>query len=111
MIVYKSRGFVCIIRQVEGMGHLCGYIVTPMNHKLNKEQYNHASYHVIGFDCNHSFDYSPLLNFGNPKDYKNVDYVKNEIEVIIDQLLEIDSLNVLSNDSVKLLCDDIVINY
>jgi hypothetical protein len=116
--IFEDRGFLCIIRQVDGSGHLCGYVITPMTHKINKETYandwdiplnchggvtftenltlHNLAYNVIGFDCNHGCDYSPLMPFmGDPSNYKDVNYVTNELKNMVTELLGMDELNTI----------------
>lgn len=118
-IIFEDREFLCIIRQVDFSGHLCGYVVVPMTHKINKENYKNdwdyplichggvtfteniilenKNYNVIGFDCNRFCDYAPLLKHGDPKNYKDVKYVSNELKNIVTQLIEIDELNTIKD--------------
>lgn len=87
-VEFRTLNFPCLIRRVEGSGHLCGYVAVPPGHpwhgldwdEISAEVHGGLTYasecsesvcHVpahgesddvwwIGFDCAHSGDLIPL---------------------------------------------------
>lgn len=91
------RGYITKIVKTE-LGHLCGYVLLPKTFNLNVEWENlyivHGgiTYHegdVIGFDCAHYMDYIPELNIGEVNNYKDEDFVNNELRKLVDTLIAI----------------------
>lgn len=91
----KYRGYITKIVKTE-LGHLCGYVLLPKTFKLNVEWedlgivHGGITYHediVIGFDCAHYMDYIPALNIGEVYNYKDVDFVNNELRKLVDTLI------------------------
>jgi len=102
------QGFPCLILKMEESKHLCGYVGVNKEHPLYGKHYDelsHLSCHGgvtyadlmedqgelwwIGFDCNHSFDYSPgwgKYSFQNPDNYKDATFVMNEIDGLVKQI-------------------------
>lgn len=62
----------------EDGGHIC--------HKVEPGENDRVWW--LGFDCNHSGDFAPGLNykFGEADDYKDLDYVKGECAILALQL-------------------------
>ncbi len=136
-IIFEYKGFNCNISRmflkepcVDAFfgGHLCGYVDLPEDHKFFEKKYDDIDVDChggltfseekegkwrIGFDCAHSFDYCPSLEFFKktnkrmlefkkkfplPKGYedfslfypayRNVEFCINECCSIVDQLLE-----------------------
>lgn len=108
---WVDSGLDCLIVRNHS-GALCGYVGLPEGHKYFEEHYQNIRIDVhggitysspkcttdsiefdkllywIGFDCSHSWDYSPMFdyNFESVEQYKNIEYVKNEINSMIEQL-------------------------
>lgn len=53
---------------------------------LDQSKYIDRPVWYIGFDCSHINDYFPKLGIGDPNDYKDIDFVTNEIKKLADQL-------------------------
>lgn len=111
------NGYIYRINRHNQMLHYCGYVYVPMSHPLLKkvkpeqswyiDEYvsmhggctycsEVADYLVIGFDCGHAGDITPsMLKFDiiqAPGDeYRDYNYMKNEIYSIIEQLIEINT--------------------
>lgn len=114
---WEYCGFKCLILRSPEMKHLCGYVGLPKWHPYYKKEYNDVDVEVhggltfsregsgdkwekdywwIGFDCAHIGDLVPemekisrQLNF--PKGYetyRNIDYVRNETERLVEQIKE-----------------------
>ena len=118
----NHRGYEYIIsrgaNEGSSMFHLCGYVALPRTHPLNEVDYDVAervwgiSVHggltfadflpvvgerryCYGFDCAHTYDLSSWRQFdddGILPDYRNMQYVEDECQALIDQLINIDSL-------------------
>jgi hypothetical protein len=105
--VYKN--YKCEIKRVPEMLHLCGYVSIPKGNKFYekaKEGYDSLdlSVHggltfselkvsgdiVIGFDCAHFGDLIPgrpfMLSSLIQDEYKDMEYVENQIKKLVDQL-------------------------
>lgn len=103
LVQFESHGFPCVIRRVEGLGHLCGYIGVPK--ELEQDYYDefepkvHGGWTYIedrfpgaepdgrywyGFDCAHSGDLVPKYaesgNILGTGTYRTVDFVRGELE-------------------------------
>ena len=114
---FIHKGFKCVIKRHPDIGHLCGYVGLPMNHKYYKKHYDDIGIDVhggltfsdflledglwyIGFDCIHSGDMGPLSYVKYPEmynderisiikeEYRDLEYVENEIKGMVDQLIE-----------------------
>lgn len=67
---------------------------------ISRAEYNeYRTIYFLGFDCGHLSDFIPYgklregdghvyRSFGRPQDYRNIEYVKNEIYNLINQLKE-----------------------
>lgn len=114
-MVFKYRGFTGIIRRSSNLGTLCGYVSVPKRHPLYGLDYDtiESRYRIyshggltfssdslmelekgwyIGFDCAHASDYIPKMDYNSSVDYmfyRDVDYVKEVISQLIDQMIEI----------------------
>lgn len=113
---FKHKGYECLIIRTspEHMGHLCGYIQIPKDHKLYDLDYyeieeiydyelpahggltfagelqNQQGY-WMGFDCAHLGDFLPMSPNVIPhqwETYKDMKFVENNIKEIIDFLKE-----------------------
>lgn len=87
------------------MGALCGYVTVPypLYYSHGKTKLQQLSVHGgityssfddngyrIGFDCNHATDWVPgiITNYyGEEADYRNLTFVKTNIQYLIDQIL------------------------
>jgi hypothetical protein len=140
-VKFNYKGMECLVRRMAEHencshddrrfgGYLCGYVAVPFGHPYYQKRYEDmdiechggltfgecADSHWIGFDCSHSMDYSPSLEYlkktatwmkdfrdreeelkkkfnlqHNPifnKSYKNIEYCINECKSIADQLIE-----------------------
>ena len=94
--------FNTVIRMVNGW-HLCGYVEVPEN-IVSLIDENEIECHggitfnaegvkcfptngyYIGFDCVHEWDWTPVSPNG---EYRDINYVKEEIKHIIQQLKEV----------------------
>lgn len=113
--VFNYKDFTCLILR-QDMGHLCGYIEIPEDHPYYDKGYDDMDLFVhggltffgdfdkfdfgiainniihnkcyVGFDCAHSGDLMPigLTMYGT---YRDMTYVRNEIEYVVDQLLDV----------------------
>lgn len=113
-------GYQAYILRQSGMGHLCGYVFLEKGHLCHdlgyqavnvevhggltysgrSEEWNYtnitpspAGMWILGFDCGHSWDYKPGVGpayGGNPGDYKQVWYVRTEVERLANQLKEME---------------------
>lgn len=100
-----STGLACHINRCGGSGHLCGYVGLPEGHHLFGVKYGDINVNVhggltysaqegdlwvIGFDCAHSGDYTPGYAWASEhsrrKSYKTFEYVKAEIESLLQQV-------------------------
>ncbi len=95
----------CMILRNSG-GALCGYVGVPESNQYFGSSYNDVPVSVhggltyadlddkevtwqLGFDCAHFCDYSPGRDIGRsePKAYKDIEYVKNEVTQLAAQLV------------------------
>ncbi len=110
---WTDERYTCIIKRVGST--LEGYVGIPINHPylmieddddslhhyhydldvhggITRAKYNEdRTVYFLGFDCGHLSDFIPYLedghrSFGRPQDYRNIEYVKNEIYHLINQL-------------------------
>lgn len=101
-----STGYMCTLAQNTFTGHYCGYVAIPETHPLygNASCFCDAPVHggvtftdfgvavtgdfvwIVGFDCGQSCDYLPLLKWGNPKNFKDQDYVIEETNKLAEYL-------------------------
>ncbi len=118
-------------------GHLCGYVKIPNDNALHGKEYDNINVdchygltygeinddqHWIGFDCAHSSDYNPSMEYlkktnpalkeaysrmpGSMKDhplfnptYKNINFCISECKGIVNQLIEISKENLKDEKS------------
>jgi hypothetical protein len=96
---FSKYDFVCEIRRVPQLLHLCGYVYIPYGHNY----YGRDTYDIkvhggitlaeqdkdewkIGFDCGHSGDLIPAMKLSTNgtwregPTYKDWDYVEREVE-------------------------------
>ena len=109
---FSYKGYLCQIRRHSSLLNLCGYVVLPKQNKFFGKNYNDIDVEVhggltysqdigedfwkIGFDCGHLYDISPGLSPSFLEDkstYKNIEYVKREIENMVDQIIEKEETN------------------
>lgn len=103
---WNFNGLHCIINRTMDFGHLCGYVGVNKDHPLYKEQYRNLEVHggityignemhfmnkdlfYFGFDCGHAFDATPFFTLFNNagKVYRNIEYVKENVESLAEQL-------------------------
>ena len=115
-MMFKYRGFTGIIVRHNSLGTLCGYVSVPKKHPLygldydtierRWDIYSHGGLTFssdslmsldkgwyIGFDCAHANDYIPLSGYIYTMDmgifYRDVTYVKETVQELIDQMIEI----------------------
>lgn len=103
---YVIDGFNAYIRRQGYVGHLCGYVEVPDGLDININEINcHGGItfndrwevfptdgYYIGFDCMHFRDWTPLgakegLTYSD-NEYRDSEFVLNEIKNIIKQLKE-----------------------
>jgi len=113
---WKYKGFPCLIVR-NHMGVLCGYVGVPSNHPYYQMNYEEIPLEVhggltysqhcrenichkpaegepddvwwLGFDCGHYGDLIPCYKDLNPDfEYRDMNYVKAEVEGLADQLHE-----------------------
>lgn len=113
--VDKETNFHCFMRR-DSQGYWCGYVGILSTSPLYEEENIKADVHggitwtgyfddwitkdlwLIGFDCAHAGDYVPY-SFNNhpykggPISYRNVEYVKKEVESLAKQLKKIERKN------------------
>lgn len=111
--IWKDRGFICFILHNSTFDTLNGYISIPPYHPWYKKSYDDIDIEVhggltfsedmngewiIGFDTNHFGDsYGPncdsssdaLITTHNHKNYRDEEYVTNEIESMVTQALNV----------------------
>lgn len=101
LLVIPKHGCICdeyrnIKYEIKrmGLGHLCGYVYLPeatkVEDQLDFQVHGGITYNdgkKIGFDCAHFGDWMPYFSFKEAI-YKNYNFVKHEIENLIDQILE-----------------------
>ena len=95
-------GFDTVIYRTD-MGHLCGYVRVPEDTEIDwvNEIQCHGGItfqgwrdflitngYYIGFDCAHYGDWMPYDFIFYEGTYKDVDFVRNELEEIIKQVKE-----------------------
>jgi hypothetical protein len=115
---FEYRGFKCLVRRFMESGVFCGYVGLPEGHKYFGKEYDNIPINVhggltyaghdigddktlfyIGFDCDHYMDIAPfrafsnlsyleLIEYGNT--YKDIQYVREQIKGMVDQLLDDD---------------------
>lgn len=102
-----ETGYHCIIRRSETTGALCGYVAIPQSHRDYGKSYKEiklnvhggltysklcddtGKYWIFGFDCCHFNDLMPIFKLDDyNNNYRNVSYVRNEIEKLVKQLKE-----------------------
>lgn len=142
-VEFTYKGYECLVWRIYGEepfapqhwygGFLCGYVRIPEDHFAYKKHYDHIDIdchggltygdfregreeegYFIGFDCAHSQDYNPSMEFFrsthdiakrifpipeefkkyaifNPT-YRNVDFVKKECRSIVRQLINMNAM-------------------
>ena len=110
-VKFKYKGFDCEIKRHEYLLTLCGYASFKAKYPINNEQYRNALEKIdvhggvtyfeispsgkvtVGFDCVHYNDLSPTLQIlegkNNYQEYRTVDFVKKEIQKMVDQIIKI----------------------
>jgi hypothetical protein len=101
----EATGFQCKIKR-NGLGALCGYVGVPDPDGVYNASYNELENIVschggltcgyqrdgttwLGFDCCHAGDLVPEMNFlgiAPGQDYRDIAYVKSEVETLAKQL-------------------------
>jgi len=78
------------------MGHLCGYVILPDGVVIDQSNENNYNVHggityndgkKIGFDAAHYDDWNSIITMEGST-YKDVNFMKNEIVKLIDQIEE-----------------------
>jgi len=113
---WTYREHDCVVLRIENLGHLCGYasfhkediskIDTTEIHVHGGVTYESSGLHIvdpdskkywIGFDCAHYGDLVPSmsekgLSVGH-ETYRNIEYVKNQTEQIVDSAIDMIKTN------------------
>lgn len=105
--VFFYKDYKCMIRRIEDMGHLCGYVAIPKGHILYKKSYTEIEEEYdlivhggltfsdffgkpeidpnaydnrwyIGFDCAHAGDLTPNMYVKFPQIYHECDLIHRE---------------------------------
>ena len=108
---FAWHGYKCLAKRNMRSGAWCGYVVLPEDHPFNVDIReskrleiinNHLVVHqgvtfydnvlafdskLIGFDCNHSQDYAPILEDKVRGTYRTLGYVKKELKSLVEQLI------------------------
>ena len=106
--VDSDTGYLCAIQRNKYGWHYCGYVAIPSTHSLAEASTDQLcrtiDVHggvtlaesgistegdpvwIVGFDCAHSCDYVPRLRLGCPKNFKDLDYVKQQVLKLAKQL-------------------------
>lgn len=106
--VFTASNFICEIIRHPNLGHYCGYVHVPDNHLLYEKEDINVNVHggvtltehsiigewIVGFDCGHSGDYSPMMSTLayhslTEESYKDYNFVKSEVESLAHQLAQI----------------------
>lgn len=112
---FTFRGYKCQILRHFSMKTLCGYVYLPLGHPWYGKYYTDPALRdlevhggltfsrekedsplwCIGFDCGHSGDYVPGMEFLNQilqirdiSSYRDMDYVRDELLRLVDQIIE-----------------------
>jgi hypothetical protein len=102
-VTFVSHGYWCEIKRHDSLGHLCGYVLLGKKHpywNLNQDFAVHGGLTYedgikVGFDCGHAGDMSPharLRNYRFEETYRNVAYVKEQVENLAAQLRAVDPI-------------------
>lgn len=116
---FEYKGVRCEVNRNRSMGNLCGYVTVPVSHPWFGQHYSEiecdahggltfglmdGDRFVIGFDCAHWLDIVPQVERINRSNetrrlfppvepfiptYKNIAFVREEIECIVNQMLEV----------------------
>jgi hypothetical protein len=97
-----ESGYDCYIVQNPLGLHYCGYVWVPSDHPCFGKDFSELedipvhggvtyaeSYlggWLIGFDCAHFSDYIPGYDVGDPKNFKEIPYVKNQVNNLAREL-------------------------
>ncbi len=108
--LFTSHGYWCEIKRHSELGHLCGYVYMGAHHPLANEGEPDLAVHggityndgkKMGFDCGHAGDLSPFLTrferlyrHANPEVYRNMAFVKHQLNNLAAQLREADPMEV-----------------
>lgn len=110
----EYSGYRCEIRRSTLNGSLCGYVYVPSDHLFiakrsadgrslfdnpfevhggvtyfEKKPSSDSNTHIIGFDCAHLGDYSPIWGSDEwGSIYRSFSYVKSEVDSLAKQLFE-----------------------
>lgn len=101
-VKWEHAGLDCMIQRVQYLGTLCGYVRVPEGHPAYEKDYHDVAVSVhggltfsdeingdkwwVGFDCAHSGDLTPGVTVFKGDVYRDVAYVKAEVESLADQL-------------------------
>jgi hypothetical protein len=122
----KTTGYNMYVAKTT-FGHLCGYVEVAPEHCCYKGSYwdaplKNVKIHggitfsefvpsrdvdkpaswLVGFDCGHGCDFSPRLNLGHPENYKDEDWVLEELQLLAKQLYTLDKRSKLRKMPVRL---------
>jgi hypothetical protein len=116
---WRYQGMPCLIVRASSTGALCGYVGLGKSHRYYAHRYGEIDAlfdvhggltysdtcqghicHVpkdnesdevwwLGFDCSHCGDHSPRFSPLDHDTYKDIAYVKNEVEHLADQLVQV----------------------
>lgn len=101
---WTHEGMKCEVRRNRLMGHLCGYVYLPDEHKLRGVSINELSSIDVhggvtffdgekaGFDCAHAGDLQPYHPYGEGvgfDTYRSLEWVKAETNHMADQLAKV----------------------
>lgn len=97
--LFESHGLKCAIVRHPTIKHLCGYVELPDNHAWRKienitwdcpaDVLPELGCFVVGFDCIHSGDYGPGMQFSQESEtnsYKTMLFVENECRKLAEQI-------------------------
>jgi hypothetical protein len=104
-VQFEAYGLLCEILRAPITGALCGYVGVNPEHPFYGMDYPDLDVHGgitysdkdkgardvwwFGFDCSHSCDFMPMNeSIGDPANYKDLNYVRNETENLAKQLSE-----------------------
>lgn len=106
--MWNNDGYLCVILRHPSSLHLCGYVGLKKQHELYEKHYDSINivchggltfaskmnwYEIedlwfIGFDCAHHGDITPSYMYPGEIHaiYRNMEYVTNEVNSIVEQL-------------------------
>lgn len=96
---FEYLGYKCEIKR-NALGNLCGYIYVTNRNVLNNtydlDVHGGITYETnnkIGFDCGHYGDFSPYGSNYSESEYRNVEYVTNELKSLAEQCYSYENLS------------------